>query len=330
MIRAALLGPVSILSGAFDASRRERLAEYAEIFPEIIPVDRLDDYLFRLRDIEALFTTWGMPRLSEAQLDLLPNLRAVFYVGGSVHGFADPLLARGVQVVSAWRANAVPVAEATLSMILLSCKGFFRNVREYRGGSDSFRSAHRGPGSYGEIVSLIGVGAVGSAVIRLLRPFRLKVVVFDPFLSTHDAEELQVESVSLEEAFACGLVVSNHLADKPETVGMLHGRLFDRMREGATFLNTGRGKTAAERELTDVLRRRPDLTAWLDVTYPEPAAPDSPLFRLPNVLVTTHIAGSINDEVGRLADCCIDEFERFARTQPLLHAVTREMLASLA
>ena len=72
-------------------------------------------------DCEALFATWGMPALSEAELAVaLPNLRAVFYAAGSVQAFARPLLARGVAVFSAWGENAVPVAEVAVSQILLA------------------------------------------------------------------------------------------------------------------------------------------------------------------------------------------------------------------
>ena len=115
-----------------------------------------------------------------------------------------------------------------------------------------------------------------------------------------------------------------------EIAGLIDGALLGRMREGAVFLNTGRGRTVNEADLMETLRRRPDLTALLDVTHPEPPAADSPLFHLPNVRVTTHIAGSLNDEVHRLADFCLDEFDRYARGEPLRHAVTLEMLTTMA
>lgn len=136
--------------------------------------------------------------------------------------------------------------------------------------------------------------------------------------------------MSLEEAFARAFVVSNHLADKPETAALINGGLLSLLRDGGVFINTGRGRTVNEADLAETLGRRPDLTALLDVTHPEPVPPDSPLLRLPNVRVTSHIAGSVGDEVHRLADYCIEEFDRYARGEPLCHAVTAEMLASMA
>jgi len=323
MIPAALLASAYHAETLFDAPRRERIRALAHV-GEPVPPDQWE----RLApDTEVLFTTWGMPCLTPEQLDRLPKLRAVFYAAGSVQGFARPLLERGITVVSAWQANAVPVAEFTLSLILLSNKGFFRNVRECAALG---RDAYRGPGNYGETVALLGLGAVGRAVRELLRPFQLQVLAYDPFLPEALAAELGVEKVSLEEAFARGHVVSNHLADKPELAVRLDGALFSQLRPGASFINTGRGRTVNEPELIDILRARPDLTALLDVTFPEPAPPDSPLWSLPNALLTSHIAGSIHDETRRMVDYCLDEFERYATGQPLRYAVTLDMLATMA
>lgn len=330
MIKAMLVAPESAAAQVYGAGRRERIAARTDLLPGVIIPARLSEHLPALRDVEVIFSTWGMPALTGEQLDALPRLKAVFYAAGSVQGFARPLLARGITVVSAWRANAVPVAEFTLAQILLAGKGYFRNEREYGGSPGGGLPAFRGPGNYGETVALLGAGAVGRVLIDLLRPFRLRVVVFDPFLSDAAAAEMGVERVSLEEAFARAFVVSNHLADKPETEGLIDGGRLSLLRDGAVFINTGRGRTVAEAGLVETLRRRPDLTALLDVTHPEPLPPDSPLLGLPNVRVTSHIAGSNNDETRRMADYCIEEFDRYARGEPLHHAVTLEMLDVMA
>ena len=156
------------------------------------------------------------------------------------------------------------------------------------------------------------------------------LLVFDPFLSAERAAELGVRQVSLEEAFEQGFVVSNHIADLPETRGMLRRDLFERMQPYATFINSGRGATVDEAGMCEVLAARPDLTALLDVTYPEPPLPDSPLFNLQNVLLTPHIAGSLGDEVLRQADYAIEESRRMRNGEPLRYAVTLEMLKRMA
>ncbi|WP_309715283.1 NAD(P)-dependent oxidoreductase, partial [Armatimonas sp.] len=182
----------------------------------------------------------------------------------------------------------------------------------------------------GETVALLGAGAVGREVIQHLKPFSLHILVFDPFLSEDAARALGVEKVGLDEAFARGIVVSNHLANNPQTAQMLNAAHFAQLRSGATFINTGRGLTVVESELADVLRARPDLTALLDVTWPEPVPPDSPLWELPNVRLSTHLAGSNGNEVRRMADWCLDEFASWAQNKPLRSAVTLEMLETMA
>jgi phosphoglycerate dehydrogenase-like enzyme len=102
------------------------------------------------------------------------------------------------------------------------------------------------------------------------------------------------------------------------------------LRENATLINTGRGPTIDEEALVQVLGARRDLTALLDVTHPEPPGSDSPLMSLPNIHISSHIAGSIGDEVRRMADLVIEEFDRYVAGQPLQHQVTREEFFALA
>lgn len=329
MTSAAFLAPPETIRRLFDAPRVERLAQLVALRPEIIAPAQLDTLLPELSELEVIVSTWGMPCLTDAQLDALPKLTAVFYAAGSVQGFARPLLERGITVVSAWQANAIPVAEFTLAQILLGTKGYFRNTQEYTGAAGK-TGAFRGPGSYGEEVALLGAGAIGRRVIALLKAFSLRVLVFDPFLSKEEAVALGVEKVGLDEAFARGFVVSNHLANNPQTVGMLTGAHFAQLRPGAVFINTGRGQTVKEDELREVFRGRPDLTALLDVTWPEPCPPDSPLWELPNVRLSSHIAGSIHDETRRMADWCLDELERWTVGEPLQFAVSLELLETMA
>jgi phosphoglycerate dehydrogenase-like enzyme len=306
-----------------------KLRQITDLYPTIVTSENLEACLPELRDLRVIFATWGMMPLSEAVLDRLPRLEALFYAAGSVRYFATPLLERGIIVTSSASANAVPVAEFTVGQILLANKGYFRNVREYRATGD-FASSFAGRGNFKATVSLLGAGQIGRAVIDLLAAFHLRVLVFDPYLTQRDADSLGVEKVDIQTAFALGNVVSNHLADLPETEGMLDGALFSLMPADATFINTGRGRTVNEGDLISIFRARPDLTALLDVTHPEPVPQGSALWSLPNVQITSHIAGSKHDEVGRLVTVAIEEFERWSSGERLFHAVTLDKLDRVA
>jgi phosphoglycerate dehydrogenase-like enzyme len=326
---AAFFGQEAQIQRVYAQGRREQVAMQTRLYADVIGATDFAKHIECLRELEVIFSTWGMPPLTCAQLEQLPNLKIVFYAAGSVQSFARPFLERGITVVSAWQANGVPVAEFTLAQILLSNKGYFANTRAFT-APENRRHAPTGPGNFGATLALLGAGAIGRKVIELLRPFRLQTLVSDPFLSEQGAAQLGVEKVELLEAFARANVVSNHLANLPATVKMLRQEHFAAMSVGATFINTGRGHTVDETGLIHVLQSRPDLTALLDVTHPEPPTHNSPLYQLPNVQLSSHIAGSIGDEVVRMADYVLEEFHRWRQRETLCYAVTLEMLETMA
>ena len=284
----------------------------------------------RFRETEVIFSTWGMPVFTEEEIQAsLPSLKAVFYGAGTVQQFARPFLNCGVRVFSAWAANAVPVAEYTVAQILLANKGFFATMG-YRDRAAAKKEIAHFPGNYGVKVGIIGAGMIGRLVIGKLKEYCLEVLVFDPFLPEDKAKALGVTKVSLETLFAQCQVVSNHLANNEQTKGMLKGVHFASMLPYATFLNTGRGAQVVEQELVQVLRERPDLTAILDVTFPEPPVEGSPLYTLPNCLLSPHIAGSLGNEVRRMGAYMMAEYENFSQNKPCQYEVTPEMLKTMA
>jgi phosphoglycerate dehydrogenase-like enzyme len=102
------------------------------------------------------------------------------------------------------------------------------------------------------------------------------------------------------------------------------------MKPGATFINTARGAVVREAEMVSALQARPDLCALLDVTYPEPPLPDSPLLKLPNVYITPHIAGPNENECKRNGQYVIAELTRYLNGEPLQFAITRQRAAIMA
>lgn len=159
--------------------------EHVELDSSIIIGENVSDYIDVLKDVRYILSTWGMPSLPEEKIrNFFPSLKVVFYAAGSVQDFARPFINCGVKVSSAWGANAVPVAEYTAAQIILAGKGFYqatsktridyKNAREY---CDSY------PGNYHTNVGILGAGMIGSKVIELLKPYKLNIFVFDPFLT---------------------------------------------------------------------------------------------------------------------------------------------------
>ena len=287
----------------------------------------------KFKATEFIFSTWGMPTFTEEEIkSCLPSLKAVFYGAGTVQAFARPFLNCGVKVFSAWAANAVPVAEYTVAQIILANKGFFSSSRlaktgDRKAASQNFRLY---PGNYDAKVGIVGAGMIGSLVINMLKSYNLEALVFDPFLTDEKAKELGVKKVSLETLFEECQVVSNHLANNEQTKEILGGTLFESMLPYATFINTGRGAQVEEADLIKVLKERPDLTALLDVTFPEPPESDSEFYTLPNCILTPHIAGSTGNEVRRMGEYMKAEYEKLIQNTPCQYEVTLEMLKTMA
>ncbi len=321
-------------SAAYDLiygpAEREQIAALVDIYaPPQTSVSVADDPAV-LVQAEVLFSGWGAPRMDAAFLAAAPNLRAVFYGAGSIKYFVTPeFWERGILVTSAYAANAIPVAEYTLSQIFLCLKhGWQAALAIKRDGAYPPRMS--GPGAYGSTVGIISLGMVGRLVCERLRPIDLRVIAYDPFVDAGDAAALGVELCSLHDVFRRADVVSLHTPWLPETEGMIAGHHFAAMRPGASFINTARGAVVREQEMIDVLRARPDLLAVLDVTYPEPPVQGSPLYSLPNVILTPHIAGAMGLECRRMGEAMVEELRRLLAGQPLRWGISRERAALLA
>lgn len=319
------------LRNVYTAELRSQLMELCGA-DMIYTKEELEDNLDAIAGTEVIFSTWSMPALTEEEIaHYFPSLKAVFYAAGSVQGFARPFLNRGIAVFSAWAANGVPVAEYTVAQIILANKGFFQNQRlckTNRAACGADTMGHHG--NYGCRVGLIGCGMIGSMVAERLKDYHLRVMAFDPFLSEERARELGVERTDLTTLFEKCAVISNHLANNTQTRGMLNYQHFSRMEPYATFINTGRGAQVVEADLVRALTECPTRTAVLDVTDPEPPREDSPFLTMDNVILTSHIAGSQQDEFHRMSEYMRDEYLAFAEGKPTRYSVSLAMLATMA
>jgi phosphoglycerate dehydrogenase-like enzyme len=309
---------------------RTAIGELVELVAPHHTADEIQTNLDILREVEIIISGWGAPVMDEVFLAHAPRLRAVFYGSGSIRGFVtDALWDRGIIVTSAQSANAIPVAEYTLAAIFFSLKHGWRLARQTR-EERCFPSRQGVPGSYCATIGIISLGMVGRLVREYLRPFDLRILAYDPYVTSSEAAALDVSLCSLEELFRESQIVTLHAPLLPETTEMIRGSHLASMPIGSTFINTSRGGVVQHEELIAVLERRTDLHAVLDVTRPEPPPPDSPLYVLPNVTLTPHIAGSLGSERRRLGELVLAELRRFIAGEPLRHALTREQVLRMA
>src|SRR5581483_5783104 len=178
------------------------LRAHADFYTPPQTRESLRENLDTLADAEVIFSGWGAPMMDEGFLSAAPNLKAVFYGAGTIGYCTSPAFwEREIVISSAYAANARPVAEYTLATVLLSLKNFWRfeaGVKRGEGWGDHTR---RVIGAYHSTVALIGCGIIARIVIELLKPFDLRCIVYDSFLTKAEAALLGVEVCTLEEAF---------------------------------------------------------------------------------------------------------------------------------
>lgn len=321
-------------STQFGPGEISRLRELAEL-PDPIHVERLDtpQTRERLRDVEVLITSWGCPPIDRDVLAEAPRLRAILHAAGTLrHVITDAVWERDIVVTTSAGANAIPVAEFTLGAIIMAGKRApFLAAAAREGTPDWFRDRARfGVASnHGVTIGIIGLSRIGRLVVGLLQMLDWRVLVHDPVVTEQEIREAGAEPVSLDELLRGSDVVSIHAPDLPSTRGMIGVRELALMRDQATLINTARGALVD----TEALVRECGsgrLNAMLDVTDPEPLPAGSPLYRLPNVMLTPHIAGSQGDETRRMSGHALDELERLVHGEPLVSQVLQESLAVTA
>jgi phosphoglycerate dehydrogenase-like enzyme len=311
----------------YGAPERQEIYRLVDIFAPVQTAGMLQEDSSILREAELIFSGWGAPVFTAELLAAAPNLKAVFYGAGSVHYFvSEAFWDHGVLLSSAWGANAVPVSEYALAQTLLGLKCTWQNARLVRQEKTFTRIQERIPGVFGSTVGLVSLGMIGKRMVELLKPFDVQIIAYDPYLPTYPGVTL----VPLDEVFRQADVVSVHTPWLKETEGLITGAHLASMKPYSTFINTSRGAVICEAEMIAVLQQRPDLNAVIDVTHPEPPPPDSPLYTLPNVILTPHIAGSVDAECRRQGQYMIAELKRYLSGEPLVYGLTQERVKIMA
>lgn len=320
---------------AFDDATLDRLDRAGRVLDRT-PLTSWDDPRADalLAEAEILVGHWGTPLLDADVLARAPKLRMFAYAAGTVKWYLiDELWERDIVLTSGAGANAEPVAEYTLAMILLANKAVFPAIDRAAG-----RPAWRPPsgaaphGNWGKTIGLVSASAIGRRVAELLQSFpHLRVEMYDPFADPDEVAALGAALVDdLDELCARADVLSLHAPALPETHNMIGAPQLAALRDGATVINTARGHCLDLEALTAELTTG-RLFAVIDVTDPvEPLPDDHPLRSLPNVVLTPHIAGSQGTELARMNEWVCDEVERFVDGRPQRNRITRDMIDRIA
>jgi len=215
----------------------------------------------------------------------------------------------GVMVVNAPTSNIVSAAELAIALLLASARHIPQADASLKSGRWK-RSAYTGTELYEKTLGLVGLGRIGALVSARLAAFGMKVIAYDPYISGARAGQLGVRLVGLDELMAESDFVSVHLPKTPETVGLIGEQQLRQAKPGLRLVNAARGGIVDEVALHAALAEGRIAGAGLDVYATEPCT-DSPLFELPNVVVTPHL-GASTDEAQERAGIAVAQSVRLA------------------
>ncbi|GIV67798.1 hydroxyacid dehydrogenase [Caldilinea sp.] len=313
----------------FSEAAWRALDAFAEVIhhPKEEPANKAD-LLALLPPADACITGWDVAPIDADVLAAAPKLRAIAHTGGSVKRFvSEAVWARNIHVTSAAPALAQDVAETTLGLIIVSVKRILPLSQHVREGGWREHPAWPAREVHSSVIGIVGASNVGRRVIELLRPFHASILLYDPYVNETEAARLGVTKVELAELARRADVISLHAPALPSTRHMIDRSLLHLMKDDAVLINTARGALIDEEALVEELAKG-RFFAFLDVTDPEPPAPDSPLRRLPNVVVTPHLAGCITD-CTHLGEMAVEELRRFFAGEPPLNRITPDQFGRI-
>jgi phosphoglycerate dehydrogenase-like enzyme len=281
---------------------------------------------------EVLVTGWGTPPLT-ALADWSPErfpLRLVAHSAGTVKQLV-PLAAleRGLRVTHANDSLAESVAEFTIGLMILARRQTFQAWARMKTGQPHV-PLHTQRELTGSTVGIIGASNIGRRVMRLLQPWRVTTLLYDPYCPPAVAAELGATLVPLLDLMRQSDIVSLHAPVTAQTLKMLGAAEFGAMQDGALFINTARGRLIdADALLRELQAGR--LFAVLDVTDPtEPLPLVSPFYQVENCVILPHMAAVSVEARRRQGVYTVDDVFRYLTGQPLLHEVMAERWDTMA
>jgi D-3-phosphoglycerate dehydrogenase len=241
--------------------------------------------------------------------------------GGPVNANLEAATEHGITVTYAPGRNATATAEFAIGLILAAARGIGRGHLEVTSGrwdAENFVYESSGLELEGATVGVVGGGAIGSRVARILLGFGAHVLVHDPYAAPEQLPD-GVRLVDLDELLAAAQVVTLHARVTPETTGMLDATRIAAMRPGSVLVNCARGALVDHAALAAALRGGHLAAAGLDVYDVEPLPTDHPLRGLPNLVTTPHLAGASRQVAERAAAMVAVEAGRWRRGEPPLN-----------
>jgi len=267
-----------------------------------------------IADADGCITSWGSPKFTDEVLSMAKRLKIIGHAAGSVKPYvSEAVFKRGIVVTNAASTISKSVAEFTLAMILNCLRVIPQHLDAMRRKDWNYRESRvlTTWDLNGKRVGLIGFGHVARELAKLLKPFEVELLVYDPYVEEEHIASYGAKRSDMMELLSTSDVVSLHLALTPDTYGIIGEEELRAMKPTAYLVNTSRGAVVDESALARVLGEGRIAGAALDVFEQEPLRDDSPLYNLKNVLLTPHIAGPSDERRKLLFGTVVEDFRRF-------------------
>ncbi|MFE0172930.1 2-hydroxyacid dehydrogenase [Streptomyces sp. NPDC059002] len=290
-----------------------------------------DEIIEALQGVDVCVTQ--MAPLTERILADCPDLKLMCVSrGGPVNANVEAATRHGVAVCYAPGRNAVATAEHTLTLLLAAARGVGDTHTDLRAGvwrGDYYDYDNCGIEIEGATVGLIGYGAIGSRVAKVLVAMGAHVLVHDPYVKPELLAGI-AEQVSLDDLLTRSRIVSLHARVTAETTGMIGAAQLAKMPRGSVLVNCARGALLDYDAACDALDAGQLSGAAFDVYPQEPVPADSRLLKTPGIVMTPHIAGGSQEVAHKAARIVAAEVARFLRGEPLAHCANPQVLTDRA
>lgn len=270
-----------------------------------------------LVDVDILICGWRVQKLTEEVLAKANKLKLVCYTAGSVFNtVTDAMYEKGIRIVGGNEAFAESVAEGTIAYMLAGQRRikYHNNYMAVNGGREPNFHNHS---LLGKTVGVVGYGAISRHLLKMLKPFSVKVKLFSNHTTPEQAAEMGVQKADLKEIFSTCDIISLHCARSDANFHLISDELLGMMKDDALLVNTSRGDVIDEQALIRHLQTG-RIRAALDVYEVEMPPMDSPIRQLgPDVLLMPHMAGPTMDRRPAAARLVIDDAKRLIAGEPL-------------
>ena len=272
-------------------------------------------------------------RISSQVMDASSTLKGIVGWGvGYDHIDVEAASKRGIYVANTRGSNAESVAEHVFALLLCLSRNILQTEHFVRAGNWISREEAELPSDlvaqdlYKKTIGIIGLGAIGSRVARIAHGFNMRVMAYDPYISTNTAQESEVELSDLETLLKESDIITLHVPLTSETRGMISTREFNLMKPTTYLMNTSRGQVIDEEALISALKEKKLTGAGLDVFTKEPIELDNQLLTLNNVILSPHCAGNSNEALEATSNMVADEAVRILKGEVPINLVNRSQL----